>query len=88
MLSHIAAWTEGRPLLPALRKSGRFLTIPLIGVNRPTSSDDQCIYTVKQVNFVAFFFLRIENYWQFSSKLIMGKTYHCCEYNITNFAAI
>ena len=29
MLSHIAAWTQGRPLLPALRNSGRFLTIPL-----------------------------------------------------------
>ena len=31
MLSHIAAWTQGRPLLPALRNSGRFLTIPLSG---------------------------------------------------------
>ena len=29
VLSHIAAWTQGRPLLPALRNSGRFLTIPL-----------------------------------------------------------
>ena len=29
MLSHIKAWTQGRPLLPALRNSGRFLTIPL-----------------------------------------------------------
>ena len=29
MLSHIEAWTQGRPLLPALRNSGRFLTIPL-----------------------------------------------------------
>ena len=29
MLSHITAWTKGRPLLPALRNSGRFLTIPL-----------------------------------------------------------
>ena len=29
MLSHIEAWTEERPLLPALRNSGRFLTIPL-----------------------------------------------------------
>ena len=29
MLSHITAWTQGRPLLPALRNSGRFLTIPL-----------------------------------------------------------
>ena len=30
MLSHITAWTQERPLLPALRNSGRFLTIPLI----------------------------------------------------------
>ena len=30
MFSHITAWTQGRPLLPALRNSGRFLTIPLI----------------------------------------------------------
>ena len=29
MLSHITAWTQGRPLLPALRNSDRFLTIPL-----------------------------------------------------------
>ena len=29
MLSHITAWTKGRPLLPTLRNSGRFLTIPL-----------------------------------------------------------
>ena len=29
MLSHITAWTQGRPLLPALRNSARFLTIPL-----------------------------------------------------------
>ena len=29
MFSHITAWTQGRPLLPALRNSGRFLTIPL-----------------------------------------------------------
>ena len=28
MLSHITAWTQGRPLLSALRNSGRFLTIP------------------------------------------------------------
>ena len=30
VLSHITAWTQERPLLPALRNSGRFLTIPLI----------------------------------------------------------
>ena len=30
MLSHIAAWTQGWPMLPAIRNSGRFLTIPLI----------------------------------------------------------
>ena len=29
VLSHIAAWTQGWPLLPALRNSDRFLTIPL-----------------------------------------------------------
>ena len=29
MLSHIAAWTQGRPLLPAFCNSGRFLAIPL-----------------------------------------------------------
>ena len=29
VLSHITVWTQGRPLLPALRNSGRFLTIPL-----------------------------------------------------------
>ena len=29
MLSHILAWTQGWPLLPALRNGGRFLTIPL-----------------------------------------------------------
>ena len=30
MLSHITAWIQGRPLLPASRNSGRFLTIPLL----------------------------------------------------------
>ena len=29
VLSQITAWTQGRPLLPALCNSGRFLTIPL-----------------------------------------------------------
>ena len=29
VLSHITTWTQGRPLLPALCISGRFLTIPL-----------------------------------------------------------
>ena len=32
VLSHITAWTQGRSLLPTLRNSGWFLTIPL---NRP-----------------------------------------------------
>ena len=35
MLSHITAWTQGRPLLPALRNSGRFLTIPLSPLPNP-----------------------------------------------------
>ena len=29
VLTHITAWTQGRPLLPVLRNSSRFLTIPL-----------------------------------------------------------
>ena len=29
VLSHITAWTQGQPLLPTFRNSGRFLTIPL-----------------------------------------------------------
>ena len=29
VLSHITAWTQGRPWLPAPHNSGRFLTIPL-----------------------------------------------------------
>ena len=32
-VSHITAWSQGRPLLPALRNSGRFLTIPLRGTS-------------------------------------------------------
>ena len=32
VLLHITAWTQGRPLLPALRNISRFLTIPLISI--------------------------------------------------------
>ena len=37
VLSHITAWTQGRPLLPALGNSGRFLTIPLSHTASATS---------------------------------------------------
>ena len=51
----ITAWTQGRPLLPALRNSGRFVTIPL----KMMSADERSNFLLQQDFFNVFkLFLR------------------------------
>ena len=73
VLSHITAWTQGRPLLPALRNSGRFLTIPLTSLPYMIFTWDKICHTQLCILKVAWqLFCLIHSVLSFEDSIIIS----------------